>query len=69
MLKEHEGQHFDNKCISYGEGCLAPCQTPQLEGHPFSALRDCWFSVFAAIHTQPEGAPWRGAKGPTEHGL
>jgi hypothetical protein len=55
MLKEHKGQHFNNKFISYGEGCLALLQTPKLEDHPLSAFRVCWFSVFAAIlHTQPE---------------
>jgi hypothetical protein len=39
---------FRNKIIFYGEELLAPRQTPQLEDHPLSAVRDCLFNIFAA---------------------
>jgi len=29
----------------YGEGLLAPCPSPKLEGHPVSAFRDCLFII------------------------
>ena len=32
----------------YGEELLAPRPTPKLEDHPFSAVRDCLFNIFAA---------------------
>jgi hypothetical protein len=36
----------------YDEGFLAHRPTPKLEDHPFSALRDCLFHIFAAtLHT------------------
>jgi hypothetical protein len=35
--------------IVYGEEFLAPHQTPKLEYHPLSAVRDCIFNLFAAI--------------------
>jgi hypothetical protein len=51
---------------------LAPCPTPKLENHPFSAARDSLFNIFAAtlhicrpfLHPQPEDAPWRGVRKP-----
>jgi hypothetical protein len=39
---------FPNKRIFYGEELLAPRQTPNFQGHPFSAARDCLFNIFAA---------------------
>jgi len=34
-------------------------------GHPFSAVSDCLFSIFAAtIHPQPKDPPCRGDRGP-----
>jgi len=32
----------------YREGLLAPRPTPKLENHPFSAVHDCLFNLFAA---------------------
>jgi hypothetical protein len=32
----------------YGEGLSAPHPTPKLEDHHLSAVRDCWFNIFAA---------------------
>jgi hypothetical protein len=40
---------FRNKLIFYGEELLAPRPIPKLEDHPLSAVRDCLFSIFAAI--------------------
>jgi hypothetical protein len=38
-----------------------PLPTPKLEDHPLSAVRDCLFNIFAAaLHPQPEDAPYRG---------
>jgi len=55
---------FRNRMRFYGEE-LAPRPTPMLEGHPFSAVRDCLFNIFAAtIHPQPEDAPCRGDRDP-----
>jgi hypothetical protein len=59
---------FRNMVIFYSEELLAPRPTPKLEDHPFSAVRDCLFNVFAAtlhirrqlLHPQPEDAPCRG---------
>ena len=39
---------FCNKIHFYGEELLAPRQTPKLEDHPVSAVRDCLFNIFAA---------------------
>jgi len=43
---------FRNKLRFYGEGSLAPRNTPPphptLEDHPLSAARDCLFNIFAA---------------------
>ena len=37
----------------YGEELLVPCPTPKLEYHPFSAVRDCLFNIFAAtVHIE-----------------
>ena len=35
-------EHF----VFHGEELLAPRPTPKLEGHPLSAVRDCFFSIF-----------------------
>jgi len=32
----------------YGDELLAPRPNPKLEDHPFSAVRDCLFNIFAA---------------------
>jgi hypothetical protein len=40
--------NIHNKFIFYGEGLLAPRPTPKLEDHPFSFVRGCLFSIFAA---------------------
>jgi len=56
----------------YGGELLAPRPTPKLEDHPSSAVRDCLFNIFAAIHhnwrpflhPQPEDAPCRGDRDP-----
>jgi hypothetical protein len=61
------GEMFRNLSF-YGEEFLAPRPTPKLEVHPLSAVRDCFFNVFAAtlhirrpfLHPQPEDAPSRG---------
>jgi len=39
---------FLNK-VFYREGLLSPRPTPKLEDHPSSAVRDCFFNLFAAI--------------------
>jgi hypothetical protein len=39
---------FRNKLAFYGEELSAPRSTPMLENHPFSAIRDCLFGIFAA---------------------
>jgi len=39
---------FRNKLISYGEELLAPYPNPNIEAYPLSAVRDCFFTVFAA---------------------
>jgi len=52
----------------YGEELLAPRSTPKLEDHPFSAVRNCLFNIFAAIfltggrssNRNPEDTPCRG---------
>ena len=42
---------FRNNIRFYGEKLLTPRPNPKLEGHPFSAVRDCLFNIFAAtIH-------------------
>ena len=32
----------------YDEDFLAPCRNPKLEDHPFSAVSNCLFNIFAA---------------------
>jgi hypothetical protein len=62
---------FRNFIISYGE-LLAPRPTRKLEHRLLSAVRDCFFNVFAAtlhkwrpfLHPQPEDAPGRGDRDP-----
>jgi hypothetical protein len=53
---------FCNKLIFYGKQFLPPCPTPQLENHPFSAVRDCLFNIFAATPSiwsfSPPSANW-----------
>jgi hypothetical protein len=57
----------------YGEGLLTRTPNPKLEDHPFSAVRDCLFNIFAAtlrtrstsLHPHPEDAPCCDDKGPT----
>jgi hypothetical protein len=45
-------EHFVTKIRFHGKGLLAPRQTPKLEAHPLSAVRDCLFNIFAAtLHT------------------
>ena len=39
---------FCNKICFYGDELLASRPTPKLEDHPFSAVRDCLFDLFAA---------------------
>jgi hypothetical protein len=40
---------FRNKLIFfYGEELLAPGQTPKLEDHPLSGVRNCLFNIFVA---------------------
>jgi hypothetical protein len=52
---------FHNKLTFWGE-LLAPCQTPQLEDHPLSAVREWLFNILAAtLHirkTSPPSATW-----------
>ena len=40
-------EYFKTVCF-HGEELLAPRQTPKLEDHPLSAVRDCLFNLFAA---------------------
>jgi hypothetical protein len=40
---------FRNKLASYGEELYAPHPTLKLEDYSLSAVRDCLFSIFAAI--------------------
>jgi hypothetical protein len=48
---------FWNKLIFYGEDLLAPRPTPKLEDQSLSAVRDCFFNIFAAsLHT------WRASR-------
>jgi hypothetical protein len=43
---------FHNKASLYGEKLLATRPTPKLRDHPFSAVHDCLFNIFAAtLHT------------------
>jgi hypothetical protein len=50
------------KVMFYGEELLALRLTPKLDDHPFSAVRDCLFDIFAAtlhiwrpfLYPQPE---------------
>jgi hypothetical protein len=47
---------FRNEFVFYGEGLLAPRQTPQLKDHPLSFVRGCLFNIFAA-NLQQEAVP------------
>jgi hypothetical protein len=53
---------FRNKFIFYGEELLVPCQTPKLEDHTLSAVRDFLFNIFAATlyiwRPSPPSANW-----------
>jgi len=63
---------FRNIAIFYGEELFALLPATQLEDHPLSATRDCFFSIFEAtlhiwrpfLRPQLEDAPFRGDKGP-----
>jgi hypothetical protein len=65
-------QYFVTWLIFYGKDLLAPRPTPKLKDHPFSAVHDCLFNIFAAIlhicrpflHPQPEDTPCRGDRHP-----
>jgi hypothetical protein len=49
-------EYFVTKTRFHGEKSLVPRPTPKLVDHPLSAVRDCWFNVFAAtlhIHSYP----------------
>jgi hypothetical protein len=54
--------HFVTCFFFYGREFLAPRPTPKLEGHPWSAVRDCLFNIFAAtLHIwrpSPPSATW-----------
>jgi hypothetical protein len=53
-----------NNVFFYGDE-LAPRPNLKLEDHPLLAVRDFWFSVFAAtLHPQPEDAPVRDDRDP-----
>jgi len=58
-IKKFSVWTFRNKVpFFYGEELLAPCPTPKLDDHPFSAVHDCLFSIFSAtLHPQPGDAP------------
>jgi hypothetical protein len=64
---------YRKKLIFYGEE-LVPRPTPKLEDYPLSPVRDCIDSQLPSktggflLHPQPEDAPCRGDKGPTQHG-
>jgi len=66
-------KHFVTIRNVYSKGLSAPSPTPKLEDHPLSAVRDYLFNIFAStlrtrrtsLHPQPEDAPCRGDKGPT----
>jgi hypothetical protein len=53
---------FRNVFLFYGGKLLAPRPTPKLDGHPFSAVRDCLVNIFAAtLHIwrpSPPSATW-----------
>jgi hypothetical protein len=56
----------------YGEELLAPCPTPKLKEHPFSAVCDCLFNIFISslhiwklvFHLQPYNTPCCGDRNP-----
>jgi hypothetical protein len=54
--------HFVTNLLFYGEELLAPRPTPKLEDHPLPAVRDCLFSIFAALlriwRPSPSSATW-----------
>ena len=49
VLSRSEALPFRNMFSSYGEGLLAPRQTPKLKDHPLSTVRDSSFNIFGAI--------------------
>ena len=58
---------YRNMIRFYGEELLTPRPTLKLEDHPLSAVRDCWFNIFAAtlhigglLQPQPEDSPCSG---------
>jgi hypothetical protein len=40
---------FTFEDLPYGEEFLAPCPTPQLEGHHLTTVSDSLFTIFTAI--------------------
>jgi hypothetical protein len=68
----------DELLFTVGEGVVSPHQTPRLEYHVTSAVRDCLFkirsyppyleAVSSLPYPQPENAPCCGGREPTEHG-
>jgi hypothetical protein len=49
-------EYFVTKMRFHGEELLAPHQTPKLEDHPLSAIRDSLFNIFAAtLHIGARG--------------
>lgn len=56
----------------YGEELLAPCPTPKLKEHPFSAVCDCLFNIVIStlhicklvFHLQPDDMPCCGDSNP-----
>jgi hypothetical protein len=68
--------NFCNKIMFYGELLLAPTPNPKLRNSP-CRLSATAYSIYSQLpsvsggrflHPQPEDAPCRGDKGPTEHG-
>jgi hypothetical protein len=53
---------FRNKLLFLLWGVVSPTPNPKLEDHPFSAVRDCLFSIFVAtLHIwrpSPPSATW-----------
>ena len=59
---------FRNTVNFYSEQLSSPLPTPNLEGHPLSAVYDCLFNIFANMphmwRPQPEDAPYSGDRNP-----
>jgi hypothetical protein len=48
FIKKKLCEVFRNIVNYYGEESFAPRPATQLEDHPLSAIRDCFFSIFEA---------------------